>query len=203
MKDFTRWSDGGFAEPDFLDSLGAFHPEIQRVDGREHLVVFPMYTQNGSPDRHVEAVLVQVIWPDFIADLEAGAYSNKLFVPIRFLDFTAGYDTNSAVLFPETIAMREVPKFTWGAIFADREAARFRTVVAAAAETTKLALPPDAARLLEDQTADRRDVRDVGPDPRPHAHARRPAVRPVHDQAADAVLPVLAGGTALRPHRLP
>jgi hypothetical protein len=54
-------------------------------------------------------------------------------------------------LFPETIAMREVPKFTWGAIFADREAARFRTVVAAAAETTRLALPPDAARLLQDQ----------------------------------------------------
>ena len=98
-----------------------------------------------------EAVLVQVIWPDFIAELEAGAYSNKLFVPIRFLDFTAGYDTNSAVLFPETIAMREVPKFTWGAIFADREAARFRAVVSAAAEITKLALPPDAARLLEDQ----------------------------------------------------
>ena len=151
VKDFTRWSDGGFGEPDFLDSLNAFHPELQRVDGRQHLVVFPMYTQNGSPDRHVEAVLVQVIWPDFVAELEAGDYSNKLFVPIRFLDFTAGYDTNSAVLFPETIAMREVPKFTWGAIFADREAARFRTVVAAAAETTKLALPPDAARLLEDQ----------------------------------------------------
>ena len=94
---------------------------------------------------------MQVIWPEFVADLEAGAYSNKLFVPIRFLDFTAGYDTNSAVLFPETVAMREVPKFTWGAIFADREAARFRTVVAAAAETTNLALPPDAARLLEDQ----------------------------------------------------
>ena len=151
VKDFTRWGENGFTVPDFLDSLMAFHPELQRVDGREHLVVFPMYTQNGSPDRHVEAVLVQVIWPDFVADLEAGGYSNKLFVPIRFLDFTAGYDTNSAVLFPETIAMREVPKFTWGAIFADREAARFRSVVAAAAETTKLALPADAARLLEDQ----------------------------------------------------
>ena len=62
---------------------------------------------------------------------EAGQYSNKLFVPIRFLDFTPGYDTNSAVLFPETVAMREVPKFTWGAIFADREAARFRSVVTA------------------------------------------------------------------------
>ena len=151
VKDLTRWGDGGFGVPDFLDSLTAFHPEIGRVDGREHLVLFPMYTQNGSTDRHVEAVLVQVIWPEFVAELEAGDYSNKLFVPIRFLDFTAGYDTNSAVLFPETIAMREVPKFTWGAIFADREAARFRAVVSAAAETTKLALPPDAARLLEDQ----------------------------------------------------
>jgi hypothetical protein len=151
VKDLTRWSEGGFGVPDFLDSLTAFHPETGRVDGREHLVLFPMYTQNGSTDRHLEAVLVQVIWPDFVAELEAGAYSNKLFVPIRFLDFTAGYDSNSAVLFPETIAMREVPKFTWGAIFADREAARFRKVVSAAAEITKLAMPPDAARLLEDQ----------------------------------------------------
>ena len=151
VKDVTRWSDAGFGVPDFLDSLVAFHPEQSRTDGREHLVVFPMYTQNGSPDRHIEAVLVQVIWPDFVADLEAGDYSNKLFVPIRFLDFTAGYDTNSAVLFPETVAMREVPKFTWGAIFADREAARFRRVVAAATEITGLTLPPDAARLLVDQ----------------------------------------------------
>ncbi|HEY5882095.1 MAG TPA: DUF6421 family protein [Nakamurella sp.] len=151
VKDLTRWQDAGFTVPDFLDSLIAFHPERARTDGREHLVVFPMYTQNGSPDRNLEAVLVQVIWPEFIADLEAGDYSNKLFVPIRFLDFTAGYDTNSAVLFPETVAMREIPKFTWGAIFADREAARFRRVVTAAAEITGLALPADAARLLADQ----------------------------------------------------
>lgn len=151
VKDFTRWADGGFGVPDFLDSLVAFHPETDRVDGREHLVVFPMYTQNGNPDRNVEAVLLQVIWPEFVSELEAGDYSNPLFVPIRFLDFTAGYDTNSAVLFPETVAMREIPKFSWGAIFADREAARFRRVVAAAAEITGLALPPDAARLLADQ----------------------------------------------------
>ena len=91
-----------------------------------------MYTQNGSTNRCVEAVLFEVIWPEFIADLDAGDYGNKLFVPIRFLDFTPGYDTNSAVLFPETVAMREIPRFTWGAIFADREAARFRRVVTAA-----------------------------------------------------------------------
>ena len=151
VKDLTRWAEAGFTVPDFLDSLMAFHPEADRVDGRKHLVLFPMYTQNGNPDRNLEAVLIEVIWPEFIDELEAGDYSNKLFVPIRFLDFTPGYDTNSAVLFPETVAMREVPKFSWGAIFADREAARFRAVVTAAADITRLALPPDAARLLADQ----------------------------------------------------
>jgi Family of unknown function (DUF6421) len=149
--DFRRWADGGFAVPDFLDSLTAFQPQLNRIDGLRHVVVFPMYTQNGSTDRLVEAVLVEVRWPDFVGELEAGDYSNKLFVPIRFIDFTDGYDTNSAVLFPETVAMREIPTFTWGAIFADREAARFRRVVRAASEITKLDLPASAARLLDDQ----------------------------------------------------
>jgi hypothetical protein len=74
-----------------------------------------------------------------------------MFVPIRFRDFTAGYDSNSAVLFPETVAMREIPPFTWGGIFADREAARFRSVTREAAAITKLELPDDAGRLLTDQ----------------------------------------------------
>ena len=149
--DFTRWMEAGFGVPDFLDSLLAFRPQEHRENGLQHLVVFPMYTQNGSTSRRGEAVLIEVIWPEFIAGLEAGDYSNKLFVPIRFLDFTPGYDTNSAVLFPETVAVRETPKFTWGAIFADREAARFRRVLGAAAEITSLELPAGAAALLEDQ----------------------------------------------------
>ncbi|WP_104170712.1 DUF6421 family protein [Cryobacterium sp. M23] len=149
-RDFTRWSTEGFGVPDFFDSLMAFQPQQQRADGIRHLVVFPMYTQNGSANRFVEAVLIEVIWPEFIDELEQ-EYTNKLFVPIRFLDFTPGYDTNSAVLFPETVAMRQIPSFTWGAIFADREAARFRRVVRAAAEITRLELPADAAALLDDQ----------------------------------------------------
>lgn len=149
--DFGAWSTAGFGVPDFLASLLAFQPQLQRRDGLAHLVVFPMYTQNGSTSRLVEAVLVEVIWPDFVADLEAGDYSNKLFVPIRFLDFTRGYNTNSAVLFPETVAVRETPTFTWGAIFADREAARFRRVLRAAADITSLDLPAGAAELLADQ----------------------------------------------------
>ncbi|MDJ0339736.1 DUF6421 family protein [Cryobacterium sp. PH31-O1] len=150
ITDFDRWVGEDFGVPDFYDSLMAFQPQQHRVDGLRHLVVFPMYTQNGSTNRLVEAVLIEVIWPEFIGELEAG-YTNKLFVPIRFLDFTPGYDTNSAVLFPETVAMREVPTFTWGAIFADREAARFRRVVRAAAEITRLELPKDAAALIDNQ----------------------------------------------------
>lgn len=148
--DFDRWVAGGFGVPDFHDALTAFRPEQHRLNGIRHLVVFPMYTQNGSAHRLVEAVLKEVIWPEFVAELEL-EYTNKLFVPVRFLDFTAGYDTNSAVLFPETVAMRQIPPFTWGAIFADREAARFRRVVHAAAEITRLELPAEAAALLESQ----------------------------------------------------
>lgn len=151
VTDFERWVAEGFGVPDFLDSLVAFQPQRHRVDGLRHLVVFPMYTQNGSRDRHLEALLVEVIWPDFVAHLEAGDYGNKLFVSLRLLDFTSGYDTNSAVLFPETVAMREIPTFTWGAIFQDRESARFRRVVRAAAEVTKLELPAKAAAMLDDR----------------------------------------------------
>ncbi|MFS0866335.1 DUF6421 family protein [Microbacterium sp. 179-B 1A2 NHS] len=148
--DFERWADSGFTVPDFLDSLVAFQPQKHRVDGLRHLVVFPMYTQNGSRERKVEAVLAEVIWPEFIQEVEA-TYSNRLFVSLRLLDFTPGYDSNSAVLFPETVAMREIPTFTWGAIFQDREAARYRRVVRAASEITRLELPEAAARLLDDQ----------------------------------------------------
>ena len=150
VADLRKWTDGGFGVPDFLDSLLEFHPERQRVDGLEHLVVFPMYTQNGNPDRNLEAVLFRVVWPDWLAELERSRYDNPMFVPITFEAFTTGYDTNSAVLFPETVAVREVPVYTWGAIFCDREAARFRAVVTAAAQVTRLNLPEDAEALLKD-----------------------------------------------------
>lgn len=151
IADLTKWESTDFGVPDFLDALLQFQPQTQREDGLPHLVLFPMYTQNGSTNRYLEAVLVQVMWPDFISELEANSYTNALFVPLRFLDFTAGYDTNSAVLFPESVAIRETPSFTWGAIFQDREAARFRKVLKEAAAITNLQLPDDAAELLSDQ----------------------------------------------------
>ncbi|NUW31533.1 hypothetical protein HTZ77_08855 [Nonomuraea sp. SMC257] len=150
--DLAAWARQDLGVPDFLASLELFHPDTQRVDGLEHLVVFPMYTQNGNPDRNLEAVWLRTIWPGWLAELEAGGYDNPMFVPIAFEDFTSGYDTHSAVLFPETVAVRQAPaRFTWGGIFADREAARFRRVSGAATETLRLDLPPDAARLLASQ----------------------------------------------------
>ncbi|WP_424215101.1 DUF6421 family protein [Streptomyces sp. BI20] len=152
VADLRKWSAQDYGVPDFLDSLLAFHPAAERADGLQHLVVFPMYTQNGNPDRNLEAVALRMVWPEWLAELERTRYDNPLFLGITFEDFTAGYDTNSAVLFPETIAVREAPeRFTWGGIFCDREAARFRRVTAAAVETLGLELPEDIAAMVTDQ----------------------------------------------------
>ncbi|GAA3368252.1 DUF6421 family protein [Streptomyces sannanensis] len=150
--DLRKWADQGFGVPDFLDSLMAFQPAENRTDGRQHLVLFPMYTQNGNLDRNFEAVVLCMVWPEWLSELEATRYDNPLFCGITFEDFTAGYDTNSAVLFPETVAVREVPDgFSWGAIFCDREAARFRVVTEAAVETLGVELPEDIKQMLGDQ----------------------------------------------------
>ena len=90
VTDLMAWRDAGLGVPDFLDSLLLFHPEQERRDGVEHLAVFPMYTQNGNPNRNVEAVVIRTVWPDWIAHLEAGDYDNPAFVPIEFVGFTRG-----------------------------------------------------------------------------------------------------------------
>ncbi|MFF8606661.1 DUF6421 family protein [Streptomyces sp. NPDC015346] len=152
VADLRKWVESGFAVPDFLDSLLAFQPAADRVDGLQHLALFPMYTQNGNPDRNLEAVVLRMVWPEWLSELERTRYDNPLFCGITFEDFTAGYDTNSAVLFPETIAVREAPeRFSWGGIFCDREAARFRKVTEAAVDILGIDLPEDIAAMVKDQ----------------------------------------------------
>ncbi len=145
--DLAEWAERGFGKPDFLRSIEAFRPELRRRDGIEHLAVFPMYKQNGSPDTCFEALIVRVPWPQWAAELES-RYDNEKFVPITFVDYTPGYDSECAVLFPETFAVKERPPAYFGGIFCDREAERFRRVCGAAAEVLHLNLPPDAAALL-------------------------------------------------------
>ncbi|TXL88368.1 DUF6421 family protein [Streptomyces sp. IB2014 016-6] len=152
VSDLRKWADGAFDVPDFLDSLLAFQPAADRVDRLQHLVVFPMYTQNGNPDRNLEAVVLRMVWPEWLSELERTRYDNPLFCGITFEDFTAGYDTNSAVLFPETIAVRQAPeRFSWGGIFCDREAARFRRVTEAAVGILGVELPEDIREMVGDQ----------------------------------------------------
>src|SRR3954470_24980272 len=151
VADLRAWADGGYARPDFTASLELFRPDAQREDAIEHLVLFPMYTQNGSRDTRFEALLIAVPWPDWLAELEGDRYDNAKFVPVTLTDNTAGYDSECAVLFPETVSVASKPANHFGGIFCDREAERFRRVVRAAADTVGLNLPPDAAALLRSE----------------------------------------------------
>jgi hypothetical protein len=146
--DLRDWVAQDFGKPDFLRSIEAFRPEQDRRDGIEHLAVFPMYKQNASTDTCFEALIVRVPWPDFVAEIEGSGYDNAKFVPVNLVDYTDGYDSECAVLFPETFASRERPPAYFGAIFCDREAERLRRVAGRAAEVLQLNLPPDAACLL-------------------------------------------------------
>ena len=146
--DLDAWAGDGFGKPDFIRSLEAFRPERERRDGIEHLAVFPMYKQNASRDTCFEALIVRVPWPAWLDELERGGYDNAKFVPVTFVDYTAGYDSECATLFPETFATAERPPSHFGAIFCDREAERLRRVAGRAAELLRLNLPPDAACLL-------------------------------------------------------
>ena len=146
--DLEQWAGSGFGRPDFAASLEAFRPERERRDGVEHLAVFPLYTPNGSPDTRFEALLVRTPWPTFVAELERTEFDNDKFVPVQLVDNTRGYDSECAVLFPETVSVAERASNNFGGIFCDRESARFRRSVAAAAEELRLDLPPAAAALV-------------------------------------------------------
>jgi hypothetical protein len=148
VADLRAWSDGGYAKPDFSSSLELFRPEQHRQDGIEHLVLFPMYKQNASRETCFEALTIRVPWPDWIAALERTRFDNPKFVPVELIDGTHGYDSECAVLFPETVSVAGRPVNNFGAIFCDREAARLRRVVCAGADLLGLNVPPDAACLL-------------------------------------------------------
>jgi hypothetical protein len=147
--DLAEWADGGYGKPGFDRSIEAFRPERDRRDGIEHLCVFPMYKQNASRDTCFEALIVRVPWPDWVAELERERYDNAKYLPVTFVEYTEGYESECAVLFPETFSTAERPsEYHFGAIFCDREAERLRRVCGAAADILGLNLPPDAACLL-------------------------------------------------------
>ena len=154
-EDLRAWERGGFGRPDFTRALDALRPEQIRADGIQHLVVMPMYKQNASRATCFEALIVRVPWPGWVAELERSRYQNPKFVPVELVEYTRGYDSECAVLFPEMVATKERPVNNFGAIFCDREAERFRRVVGAASDLLGVNLPPDAAALLRSPSLSR------------------------------------------------
>ncbi len=147
-EDLASWQNAGFARPDFTESLALFRPERHRADGIEHLVVFPMYTPNASQEVRFEALRVQTLWPTWLAELEQGRYRNPKFVPLRLVEFTDGYASDCAVLFPETVSVAARATNHFGGIFCDREAARLQHTALRAAKATGLLVFPELECLL-------------------------------------------------------
>lgn len=147
VRDLEGWVESGCGKPDFQASLDLFRPDLERRDGVEHLVVFPLYTPNGSPDTRFEALITRTPWPDFIERIERELYDNAKFVPVQLVDRTAGYDSECAVLFPETVSVAERPTNHFGGIFCDRESTRYRLSTLRAAEVLRIDLPPDARAM--------------------------------------------------------
>jgi hypothetical protein len=158
-RDFQSWVESGFACPDFGASLAAFQPQHERRDGCEHLVLFPLYTPNASSDTRFEALIMRMPWPEWLAGLERTAYHNTRFVPGHFVDCTAGYDSECAVLFPETVSLAVRPTNNFATIFCDREARRLQSCASRAAEAVGLELFPElelwlgSRPLIEDTVA--------------------------------------------------
>jgi len=149
VSDLRAWADGGYGKPDFAMSLAAFNPQDMRRDGIEHLVVFPMYTPNGSSDTRFEALIVRVPWPAWLDELERTQYRNDKFVPLMLLNHTDGYASECAVLFPETVSVAAKATNNFGGIFCDREARRYQRTVNKAANILKLTLPPELAAWIQ------------------------------------------------------
>ena len=145
VNDLNFWILSKYPKPDFSKSLERFHPEEGRNHEERYLAIFPMYTQNGSLEVKFEAVLFEIYWPTWLALVESNGYDNRGFLTIEFIDRTQGYENHSAVFFPETVSVGTATKYTWGAIFADRESARYNLIVKEAAKLTKLELPPLAS----------------------------------------------------------
>jgi hypothetical protein len=148
MADLRAWVEAGCGKPDFARSLAAFNPQALRQDGIEHLVVFPLYTPNGSSDTRFEALWVCVPWPAWLAQLERESYRNDKFVPLMMIDCTDGYGSECAVLFPETVSVAAKATNNFGGIFCDREAARYGRTLRKAAGALRFTLPPQLAALL-------------------------------------------------------
>ncbi|MBI1842756.1 MAG: hypothetical protein HYR88_18095 [Verrucomicrobia bacterium] len=148
QSDFARWESDGFPKPDFSESLRTYEPQKHRQDGIEHLALFPMYTPNASALTRFEALIVRMPWPGWLEALERARYRNEKFAPGHLADFTQGYRSECAVLFPETVSVSGKAANAFATLFCDREAKRLRTYALHAIEALRIPVPPAAECLF-------------------------------------------------------
>ena len=138
-------------------------------------------------------LVISVVWPQLAG--RAGADRTTTRCSCRSPSSTSPPATTPTrrCSSPRPSRCARCPKFTWGAhLLRPRGRPLPPGQHRRRADARPASCPPDAERLVHDQGAGPERLRAVGPDPRPHPQPRRPAVRPVHDQAADAVLDVRA-----------
>ena len=126
VADLRAWAAGGFGKPGFGRSLAAFNPQKHRVHNREHLVFLPLYTPNASSNTRFEELIMRTPWPEWLAALERELYPNERFVPGHLVDYSAGFESQCAVLFPEMVSLKSGATNNFAIIFCDREAQRLQ-----------------------------------------------------------------------------
>ena len=128
----------------------------------------------------------------------AHRYDNPKFVPVTSSTTRRATTPSARCCSPRPSPSRSGRRTTSAGSSAT---ARPSASAASAARRPRSSAQPAAGRrcLLTSPELSARRIHRVGSDPRPHAHARRSAVRPVHDPSAQPLLDVLARGAPLRP----
>ncbi|HEX7318057.1 MAG TPA: DUF6421 family protein [Pyrinomonadaceae bacterium] len=140
VEDLNRWRDGGYDKPDFEHSLSRLN--IERIDDKDYVVVFPMYLQNASNEIKFDSILMRIVWPPWLAEYERTNWPNPAFITADIKRYSDGYDSECAVFFPEMVAgFKKIPT-KFGVIFRNREAARFQKTSLKAAKTLRLKATP-------------------------------------------------------------
>jgi hypothetical protein len=139
-EDLNRWRQAGFGKPNFEHSLSVL--DVERVDNKEYVVVFPMYLQNASDEIKFDCFLMSVVWPSWLAAYERSRWNNSSFITGDIKRYSEGYDSDCVVFFPEMVAGHAKVPSKFGVIFRNREAARVQRVSLKAAEKLRLYASP-------------------------------------------------------------
>ena len=114
--DLKTWVDDNFPKPDFSKSLKKFTPERHRQDGVLYFSLFPMATLNGSKMIKFDALVFEILWPEWLDRINTERIGNSKFVSANLLDYTDGYDSECATLFPETVSVNSKIENEFGII---------------------------------------------------------------------------------------